>query len=125
MNKNKMFWDSARCPKNKWHAYTDLFEDSGGKVEVCIWCGTKAIYRKNNGKIDNRAYLKDHVRDFCQPTGPTADVFEEIYGKTAIKNLEEEAKKQGIKTYRKSKRGQSEQQQNALDYFRTLGKSSV
>ena len=37
--------------------------------------------------MDNEQYRKDHIRDFCQPFGRTARVYEEIYGKQKIEEL--------------------------------------
>lgn len=120
-----MFWDASKCRKAKYCAFNVIQDDAGATLEQCSQCGRKVVYRKVNGRIDNRKYLSEHVRDFAQRHGPTSKIFEQIYGKTAIKNLDEEAKRLGLRNYSKSARGLSEKQQQGLDFFRTLGKTSV
>jgi len=120
-----MLWQASKCKKNKFCGFNVIQDDAGAALEQCQFCGRKISYRKVNGRIDNKKYLSEHVRDFCQPSGPTSKVFEQIYGKTQIKNLEEEARKLGLRNYNKSARGLSERQQQGLDFFRTLGKTSV
>ena len=120
-----MFWDASKCKKSKFCAFNVIQDDAGATLEQCTYCGRKVSYRKVNGRIDNRKYLSEHVRDFAQRHGPTSKIFEQIYGKTAIKNLDDEAKRLGLQNYSKSKRGLSEKQQQGLDFFRTLGKTSV
>ena len=88
-------------------------------------CGRKVIYRKTlAGRIDNTRYLNEHIRDFCQPTGPTHKVFAELYDGTGIMPLEEIAKKhnlpKGSKLYQKDER-----LKNATAYYRTLLRTSL
>ena len=81
--------DDSKCPKRKYCAFEQKFEDETGIGEVCMYCGKKVWYGKNEeGEIHNDKYLADHVRDFCQPTGRTAKIFYEIYGKSGIENVE-------------------------------------
>lgn len=49
--------------------------------EVCEFCGRTVLWNKDeHGRMDNRKYLRFHVRDTAQPKGITARVFREIYG---------------------------------------------
>lgn len=114
-----------RCPKNRYCAFKDVFEDTGGKVERCIFCGRRVFYRKRGGSIDNLAYLKAHVRDFCQPAGPTKKVYEEIYGKASLKSYEELRKQHDLRTWKRSSDGMAEKHKEVMDYYRTLGKESL
>ncbi len=63
-------------------------EDDNAQYEVCDFCHRRKVYRKVDGRIDNQAYLRDHVRDFCQPYGATAQVYGEIYGAMHIAKRE-------------------------------------
>jgi len=63
------------------HNFTVIHSDQHTQVEVCKDCGFKKQYKKIDNRINNQEYLKDHVRDFAQPTGPTAKIFERYYGK--------------------------------------------
>lgn len=79
------------CKKNKWCSFESV-EDSTHKVERCIYCGRKVIYRYVNKRVNNVKYLKDHVRDFCQPYGPTGKIYMQIYGKDTLKKAEADLK---------------------------------
>lgn len=60
-------------------------ENTEAVVEVCNECHHKLITRKDRkGRIDNKAYLKEHMRDTAQPTGPTSKVFKRFYNKPKI-----------------------------------------
>lgn len=114
-----------RCPKNKYCAFIAHYEDERATCETCQFCGTKRVYKKTlAGRMDNPRYLRDHIRDFCQPTGPTHKVFAELYDGTGILPLEEIAKKhnlpKGSKVYQKDER-----LKNATDFYRTLLKTSL
>ena len=62
------------------HDFQIKAEDDSVIVEKCKLCGEEKRYNKVEGKIDNKAYLKDHARDFCQPSGRTGDLFNKLYG---------------------------------------------
>lgn len=85
--------NDARCPKGAYCDFELLKDKPDAQVEVCTLCGKKVIYWKVGGKVDNKKYLEDHIRDFAQPLGATQDVFEEIYGRKYRLYLIEEAKK--------------------------------
>lgn len=62
------------------HNYKIIRESGDAQIEVCIECKKKIKTRKDkNGRIDNKAYLKEHVRDTAQPFGSTAKVFRRAY----------------------------------------------
>lgn len=62
--------------------FEPVSETRDGIVEVCKDCKRRIITKKDSkGRIDNRAYLKEHVADTAQPTGATARVFAQLYGK--------------------------------------------
>jgi len=88
---------SFPCPKGKYHAFEQSYDLPSEIIEFCNLCGLRMSYRKVNGMIDNVKYLKDHVRDFCQPIGPTAKVYAEVYGHEALSRSLEERRKFGEK----------------------------
>lgn len=53
--------------------------------EKCKFCGKEVRYQKRGERIDNKQYLEDHVRDFCQPIGPTQHVYLYVYGEEGYK----------------------------------------
>lgn len=57
-------------------------DNSDGRMEVCKECHRKLITRKDTrtGRIDNRKYLKEHIRDTAQPHGRTGKIFKKYYG---------------------------------------------
>lgn len=68
-------------PAKLQHDYPDCL------VETCIECGTKLLYNKRkDGGIDNSKYYKDHLKDFAQPYGKTAHIYEMFYGKKKLEN---------------------------------------
>jgi len=72
--------DNSLCKVNKYCGFdTEVFNDEV-IVDVCRYCGKKVIYKVVNGKYDEKQYLRDHVRDTCQPEGNTKRQFFEIYG---------------------------------------------
>jgi hypothetical protein len=76
----------AICPKGRLHVWRDFSEFPDAFVEFCVQCSLRVIWKKDEfGRIDNRAYLRRHFRDFCQPHGPTAKAFAMIYGEEAYR----------------------------------------
>jgi hypothetical protein len=65
----------------EYHNFTVINVDKDAQLEVCKDCGYKKKYNIISGRVNNQEYLKDHARDFAQPTGPTAKIFEHFYGK--------------------------------------------
>lgn len=65
-----------------YHNYQRVSENTQGVVEVCLECKHRITTKVDaNGRIDNKKYLKEHVRDTCQIKGPTAKIFAKYYGK--------------------------------------------
>lgn len=65
-----------------------LHENPKVKWEKCNLCSK--TFRWNKGyksRIDNQAYLKAHIRNFCQKFGATKRIYNKIYNtnKTIIK----------------------------------------
>lgn len=62
------------------HDLKILHENDEVKYEVCILCNKKFKWNKGyKNRIDNKEYLKVHVRNLAQPTGPTKRVFYKTY----------------------------------------------
>jgi hypothetical protein len=64
------------------HAHNYIIISSGSRatVEVCSECKKRLVTKMDKkGRIDNKAYLEEHVRDTAQPTGATAKVFNKYY----------------------------------------------
>lgn len=88
-----MAHDDSRCRKSIYCDFVlsrDLYDAT---IEVCSNCGKKVIYRKREkGRIDNKKYLRDHIRSTVQPFGRTKNIFFQIYGNQPLKNLLEHSK---------------------------------
>lgn len=68
-----------------YHQYQRVSENKDGIVEICKDCKKRLVTRKDKqGRIDNTAYAKEHVKDFAQPTGATAKIFKQFYGKPRV-----------------------------------------
>jgi len=76
------------CPRAKYHIYHVVKNHPEAQVEVCEACNHRVTYKKCDKGMDNKKYLQDHVRDFCQPYGPTRRVYLECYGEKRIKENE-------------------------------------
>lgn len=63
------------------HTYSVVKSTPDAIIEVCSECKKKLTTKLDRlGRIDNKAYLKEHTRDTAQPTGTTAKVFKKYYG---------------------------------------------
>ena len=70
-----------------YHDYEHIVETNTGIVEVCKICKKRLLTKKDkDGRIDNTAYAKEHIRDFAQPYGATKKIFEQVYGNNKSKN---------------------------------------
>ena len=50
------------------------------KWEVCWICNKRFRFNKGyKGRVDNKEYLKAHVRNFCQKFGATRRVYMKVY----------------------------------------------
>ena len=99
--------DSA-CRKNVYCKFRLSRDLPDATIEVCVKCSKKVIYRKSKGRIDNKLYLRNHIRDTVQPFGKTAKIFEEIYGRKPVRDLIEAHKGKKSKA----------QQQEEWEYLR-------
>lgn len=62
------------------HDYVIIRKTGDGMLEVCSECKKRNIIRNDlKGRIDNKQYLKDHVRDTAQPHGRTSKIFNKYY----------------------------------------------
>lgn len=51
-------------------------------IEVCRECKRKLkTIKGKSGRTDNKKYLEEHMRDFCQREGNTKGIFKKYYGK--------------------------------------------
>lgn len=65
-----------------YHNYKVISETQSGVREKCIECRKVLVTKKDkHGRIDNKTYLKEHIRDTSQPTGRTAKIFKQYYEK--------------------------------------------
>ena len=67
------------------HDYRTIIDSEDGKREVCVECKHQLSTKKDakTGRIDNKKYLKEHVRDTAQPFGRTGKTFNKYYGSEA------------------------------------------
>lgn len=53
------------------HNYRMLYNQSDATVEVCVKCKRRLVTRKDqDGNADQFTWLREHERDFLQPTDP-------------------------------------------------------
>ena len=73
----------SKCEKdeNGYHDPIRFHEYPDAIVEGCQLCNKKLIYYRREGRINEAEYYYDHIRDFAQPYGSTAKIFDRIYGK--------------------------------------------
>ena len=110
--------DRARCLNDrsglcKFEPYA---EDESLIAERCIQCGKRESYRKIDGRIDNPKYLRDHIRDFLQPSGPTENLFWHVYGRAGYDRA------LAWQKLKKSKPTQEDWMYEARDTYKTLKK---
>ena len=86
----KTLFKEALCKKNKFCEWKVVLANDEIQKEVCKFCGRRIFFNKVDGRIDNDRYMRTHVRAFCQPFGITREVYEEIYGKKAIREFYEQ-----------------------------------
>lgn len=64
------------------HDYDTIKETKEAILEVCKICKKRLLTKLDKkGRHDIGKYLKEHVRDTCQPNGRTKKIFEKLYGK--------------------------------------------
>lgn len=68
------------CRSRMPHDLKPVFENKVVKIEVCQICGKRLRFRKYfKGRVDNRAYLEAHSRNFAQSRGRTKRLYMKIY----------------------------------------------
>jgi len=68
------------CRFGQPHDFTTIKDTKTFKVERCKICNIRKKYNKGyRMRVDNKEYLKDHVRNYAQPTGSTKRVYNKIY----------------------------------------------
>ena len=76
----KMNYRRGECRHGGYHDLKILWENMQRKVEVCVLCNKKFRWNKGfRGRVDNVEYLRQHLRNFCQRTGPTKRAYYRIY----------------------------------------------
>jgi len=74
------------CRYGMPHDLKPLQDTGRVKWEVCIICTKKFRWNKAyKGRIQNKAYLEAHIRNFAQRFGPTKRIYHKIYKSEAIK----------------------------------------
>lgn len=82
--------DDSKCPKQKYCGFEIDRNDENVRIDRCRFCGKKVIYLRKNGKMDDKKYTRDHVRDICQPFGSTRRVYFEVYGEKNLKGYQQQ-----------------------------------
>lgn len=68
------------CRFGQPHDLAIIHQNEQYQWEVCHICNRKFRWKKGyKGRIDNKEYLKAHVRNFAQKSGATKRVFHKIY----------------------------------------------
>ena len=66
------------------HNFKSISDTPSGLREICVEC--KFILKTpkgEKGRIDNKKFLKEHIRDTAQPFGRTSKIFNKYYGEEA------------------------------------------
>ncbi len=65
-----------------YHNFEPVGENPEAIIEICTECKKRLVTKKDKkGRIDNKVYLKEHIRDTAQPQGITSKIFKKYYGK--------------------------------------------
>lgn len=73
------------CKYGQPHDLKRLGETVRDIWEVCQICTKKFRWAKRfKGRIENAQYLKAHIRNFAQPSGPTKSVYDRVYNPKTI-----------------------------------------
>jgi len=68
------------CRFGQPHDFVLIRDNKSFKVERCKICNIRRKYNKGyKARVDNVQYLKDHVRNYAQPTGSTKRVYNKTY----------------------------------------------
>lgn len=109
----------AACPKAKLHDYIITANTVDAQKEVCRFCGARVIYRKHpgTGRLDDRRYMADHLRDTLQPWGRTRRLFAMAYGWAEVKKL--------LTAARRERRGLKQIWEETTDIVKTARRLSI
>lgn len=78
--------EDAKCPKGGLHRWSESKEYPDAFLETCEQCSKRMVWKKDEfGRMDNRAYLRAHLRSFAQPHGETAKAFAMAFGEKAYR----------------------------------------
>ena len=68
------------CKAGLPHDYRPTNDGPTLLSETCVICGDRQKWNKDErGRVANKDYLEAHIRDFCQPTGPHAQLYYLLY----------------------------------------------
>ena len=81
--------DDSKCRKNIYCDFEVSRDLPDAQIEICINCGKKVIYNKRDNRVDNKKYLRDHIRHFVQPFGKTKRLFYRLYGSKPMEKFRE------------------------------------
>lgn len=64
-----------------YHDYIRIGENDEVLLEICKECKKRLLTKKSRkGRIDSEKFRVEHLRDFAQPRGQTANIFKRFYG---------------------------------------------
>jgi len=70
------------CRFGQPHDFERIADTQYATIEKCKICQVRKRWKKGvKGRVHNAEYLKAHVRQFAQETGPTKRVFKKLYKK--------------------------------------------
>lgn len=92
--------EEAQCRKEQLHDFIVSKDLPDALIEVCRFCGERAVYYKREGRYDAQKHLRAHLRDTLQPYGQTRKLFQQVYGTKGV----EKAERMGQKFIDRNKR---------------------
>lgn len=95
--------------------YENVLDNEEVTKDLCKNCGKVKLYNKVDGRIDNKKYADDHLRDFLQPYGAMKGLFFKIYG---TKGFEEATKHTENKRRVKNGKDQEELREYTRETFK-------
>lgn len=96
------------------------YESNTVHCEVCEFCGKKLEYRKVEGRMDNRKYLRDHVRDFLQKKD-NPELFRRMYGDKVTDSHDKAMAR--IKEKHENKISDEDFLKDVRSFYRSLGRT--
>ena len=74
------------CRFGQPHDFRQIKDTPKFKIEICALCRIRKCWNKDEkGRVKNAEYLKMHVRNYAQITGPTARVYKKLYAPEKLK----------------------------------------